>query len=507
VSSKKNPYYILLILILLKFVLQYLIVSPVYELHRDEFLHLDQANHLAWGYPSLPPLTSWLALIIKFLGNGIFWIRFFPALAGALTIWVVWETVKLLKGSLYAALLATLSIIFSALLRLNILFQPNSMDVLLFTLILFFLIKYIKTEKNINLYFLGLSIGFGMMNKYTVAFLVVGLFIGLLFTPQKKLFLNKHFYGAIGLAFIIFLPNIIWQIQHHFPVIWHMKTLERTQLVNVKTSDFLMEQIKFFAGSIFIWFVGLLLLFVYKPFKSYRIVGISILLAIGLFIYFHAKGYYAIGLYPILFSFGAIYFDKILSKKHLFWLKPMLIILNISLIIWLSPIIFPLSSPKYIANHPRRFEKLGMLRWEDGENHQIPQDFADMLGWKEMAHKTDEAFEMIPKNEQGETLVIADNYGQTGAINFYSKHIKNATSFTFDYLNLFPNFSKIKHYIVVGEQSNDEDIAHFKSFKKIGEIKNPYAREKGTGIYLLSYPDGTIATMLQKRLNGLKAEL
>ncbi len=184
-NKKIYPWYIIAFIIILKFALEYVLVSPVYELHRDEFLHLDQANHLAWGYPSLPPFTSWIAVIIKFLGNGIFWIRFFPALEGALTIWLVRETVKLLKGSLYAALLATLSVLFSVLLRLNILFQPNSMDVLFFTLILFFVIKYIQTEKNINLYLLGMSIGFGMMNKYTVAFLIVGLFIGILLTPNR----------------------------------------------------------------------------------------------------------------------------------------------------------------------------------------------------------------------------------------------------------------------------------------------------------------------------------
>src|SRR5215217_4627768 len=88
--------------IVLKFALQYLLIIPEYDLHRDEYLHLDQANHLAWGYLSVPPVTSWIATLIKWLGNGVFWIRFFPALCGALTMLVVWKTVETLKGSLYA---------------------------------------------------------------------------------------------------------------------------------------------------------------------------------------------------------------------------------------------------------------------------------------------------------------------------------------------------------------------------------------------------------------------
>ncbi len=87
----KKKSLILLGLILIKFVLQYILISPVYDLHRDEYLHLDQANHLAWGYISVPPVTSWIAYMIKLPGNGFFWVKFFPALFGALTIVIVWK--------------------------------------------------------------------------------------------------------------------------------------------------------------------------------------------------------------------------------------------------------------------------------------------------------------------------------------------------------------------------------------------------------------------------------
>src|SRR6186713_3711410 len=93
---------ILLSFIALKFLLQYLLLSPEYDLQRDEYLHLDQAHHLAWGYLSVPPFTSWISYIIYLLGNSVFWVKFFPALFGALTIVVVWKTIEELKGSLFA---------------------------------------------------------------------------------------------------------------------------------------------------------------------------------------------------------------------------------------------------------------------------------------------------------------------------------------------------------------------------------------------------------------------
>src|SRR6478609_6477830 len=91
--------------IILKFLLQSVVISSDYDLQRDEFLHLDQAHHLAWGFLSVPPFTSWVSYIIYLLGNTLFWIKFFPALFGALTIVVVWKAIEELKGSLFALVL------------------------------------------------------------------------------------------------------------------------------------------------------------------------------------------------------------------------------------------------------------------------------------------------------------------------------------------------------------------------------------------------------------------
>ena len=87
----KKDYIILASLVVLKFVLHYLLIGSMYDLHRDEYLHLDQAHHLAWGFQSVPPLTSWISCIIFWLGGSVFWVKFFPGLFGALTMVVVWE--------------------------------------------------------------------------------------------------------------------------------------------------------------------------------------------------------------------------------------------------------------------------------------------------------------------------------------------------------------------------------------------------------------------------------
>ena len=150
----KRKTIILIAFIALKFLLQILLLSPAYDLQRDEYLHLDQANHLAWGYLSVPPFTSWNSYIIQLLGNSIFWIKFFPAAYGALTIYIVWKSIEELNGKLFALILGATCVLFSALLRLNDLYQPNSFDVLSWTAVYFVAIKYFKTE-NTKWLFIG----------------------------------------------------------------------------------------------------------------------------------------------------------------------------------------------------------------------------------------------------------------------------------------------------------------------------------------------------------------
>ena len=243
---------ILLLFILAKIILQYFLINSQYDLHRDEYLHLDQANHLAWGYISVPPVTSWISWIIKLLGNGVFWVKFFPAAFGALTLLLVWKTVGELGGNLFARVLASLAILASVILRINILFQPNSLDIFFWTLVYFCIVKYISTANSKWLYATALSVAFGFLSKYNIIFLVVGLAPAILITEHRKLYLNKHLYFAAALAFVLLLPNILWQYQNNYPTIRQLRELSQTQLVHVNRFDFIKSQALFFINSIFI---------------------------------------------------------------------------------------------------------------------------------------------------------------------------------------------------------------------------------------------------------------
>ena len=498
-STANHQKLILWIFILLKFVLVYVLVHPAYELHRDEYLHLDLGRHLSWGYTSVPPATGLVSYLILLLGNSVFWVKFFPALFGALTTWVVWLIVRHLKGGTFALLLACAATTLSVIMRINILYQPNSLDILSWTLVYYGLIRYLDSYNRRWIFMTAIFFAIGFLNKYNIGFLAIGLLAGLLFSEKRDLFAKKDFYFALIIALILILPNLLWQYQNHFPVVHHMKELSETQLVNFARMDFIKEQFLFFIGSLFVLFAAIIALTSYPAFKKFRFILFSFIITIAVFLYFKAKPYYTIGLYPVLLAFGSVYLEQLFQTGWKRYLRPVAILIPILFYIPVVRASFPIKTPEQLEKEAITNSKYH--NWEDGKKHALQQDFADMLGWKELAGQVDAAYSSI--QDKRHTLIMADNYGQAGAINYYTK-IKGlqANSFNADYIYWMKFDEPITTFISIKTTAEpDEELVIekrvFGKYRLAGEIKNKYSRELGTKIYILTEPKVEITQALR----------
>jgi hypothetical protein len=204
------------------------------------------------------------------------------------------------------------------------------------------------------------------------------------------------------------------------------------------------------------------------------------------FIYFRAKDYYAIGIYPIYIAFGTVYLEEICKTGWKKYLQPVAITIPVLFFIPMYSFAFPNKSPEYIVANEKKYKALGLLRWEDGKDHSLPQDFADMLGWKELAYKVDKIYSNIPNPEK--TLVVCDNYGQAGAINYYTTKGIKAVSFNADYINWFDldegyvNLIRIKEYSERADELRDTS-PYFQTTLIADSVTNTLAREYGTTIF------------------------
>jgi hypothetical protein len=509
----KNNNRLLYALALVKLIIPFLLQNNIYEPHRDEMLYLAEGSHMAWGFMEVPPMLSVFAWLTHIFGDGLFWVKFWPSLFGALTYFVTGKIILSLGGKRFALLLGVLPFIFGAYLRVHFLFQPNFLEIFFWTLIAYMLIRFTQTEENKWLYGFGICCGLGMQSKYSVAFFIVSVLLGLVITKQRKIFSNKHLYFGALAALFLFLPNLIWQYKQHFPVVFHMEKLQRTQLQYISPANFLIDQVIMNFPCVLIWLTGLWSVFFVRSLKNYRFIGWAYFSVIGLLLLGHGKNYYALGAYPVLFAFGAYQLEQ-LTAMHFKIVRYVLVIIPCFFGYWLIPIALPILPPKPLAAfyEKRQVKKLGVLNWEDGKSHPLPQDFADMLGWEEMAQKMAKAYSLLDSNEKKNTLLFCDTYGQAGAVNYYRKkyHLPEAFSDNASFLYWMPDSLHFDNILLLTDDEKEMEHPFIKNFSSAilsDSITTTYAREKGNLIILLKGMNEAMRQEFKEKIRKKKAEV
>ena len=223
------------------------------EYQRDELLYFSLGMHPAAGYVSVPPLIGWVAWLMQnIFGYSLFAVRLFPALLGGAIILLSAEIARELGGSRYASFLSAIGLIISVFfLRTYLLFQPVHIELFLWTLSIYQIIKYINTKNDKYLISFGIVAGFTLLNKYLAGILYLGMILIIPFTSYRDVLRNRKFWIGMAAAFLIFLPNLAWQAVKGFPVFHHMNELYDEQLVHMNYPLFLAEQLLMpFAGDI-----------------------------------------------------------------------------------------------------------------------------------------------------------------------------------------------------------------------------------------------------------------
>jgi len=494
-------------LVIAKLLIHLLIIHQ-YELHRDEYLFAALGKHLDWGFFSVPPLIGFVSkLTFTLFGDTAFAYKLIPALTGAGIITLVLLFVRELGGKVFATYLAGLSVLLSlSFLRVGSLFQPVSFDIFFWTLSAYLVLKLTKTKDTRYWLLIGVSLGLAFLNKYMILFFIAGLMISILATSHRKLLYSRYFVIGVLLALIIISPNIWWQYKHHWVVMHHLDELRKTQLVNVSVKGFLMDQIMMNLNSIWIWIFGLVSLFFFSE-RRYRIFAFLFLSTLGLLLVSNGKSYYTLGLYPFAIAIGSYSVEKYLHYKKQV-LTVFIALFAVLSPLALIPIGLPVLQPQHMMVYMNKIGKnTGTNRWEDGKEHAIPQDYADMLGWCELSNYAINGYLALKPEERKTCGLYAENYGQAGALQYYGKKrgIPDPICFNDAFLAWAPNTFNYKSLIYI----NDDTVGikkYFTDIKLLGKLKNPLAREIGTGVFLCKEPRPEFYPFYQEKVRKLKQE-
>src|SRR6266850_187557 len=457
----------------------HLLTATSYGIFRDELYYLACSEHLDWGYVDQPPLIALITWTARHLfGDSLLGLRLLPALAGAALVWLTGKLAREMGGGRFAQALAALAaVVVPIYLLMQHWLTMNAFEPLLWMGCAWCVVRAINTGDSRYWLWFGVLAGVGTENKYSMAFLVVGVLVGLLLTPERRFLKSRWLWIGAGLALVIFLPNLIWLIRHDFPF------LELMRNVRMSGRDVVRGPIAFIADQAMIlnpvllplWAGGLLWLLFGRDGKRYRVLGWTYLALLMMFLVLKGKNYYLAPAYPMLFAVGAIAFERLTSARWAWFRYAYAAVIVIAGAI-LAPTVLPILP---VESYIRYQKALGFEppRAENQPTGPLPQYFADEFGWENMAREVARVYNSLPPEQRANTAIFANNYGQAGAIDFFGPKLglPKAISNHQTYWYWGPRDYSGEMVIVLGSDGTG-DREHFRSVQSVGRVEHPYSR-------------------------------
>lgn len=395
-----------------------------YGFFRDELYYIACGNHLAFGYVDQPPLIAIIARMSPLLlGNTLSGFRFFPALAGACLVLLTGWLSRELGAGRFAQMLAGLAVLLAPIyLAFGSFLSMNAFEPLFWITCAIVLVRILKGgDERLWLLFGGVA-GVGLLNKHTMLVFGFAVLVGMILTLGWNRLRTKWFWLGGLLAFAIFLPNLIWEAQHHWPQIEVVHNCQRLKNTPVSLGRFLGEQILFLNPLAFPIIAGGLawLLFSNKG-KRFRCLGWAFLVVLAVVRALNGKSYYPLPFYPILIAAGAAGFGTLLLRC---WRTVRLT--YVGLFVTSGVLMLPFGAPVLPLQTLMRYQSVMPLEktvnMEHDSNGEFDQLYADMLGWRSMAATIANVYHSLPSSDQANCAILAGNYGEAGAIDLLGEH-------------------------------------------------------------------------------------
>jgi len=485
------------------------LTDPYYDHHIDGYFHAALSDKLDWGFISVPPsIAVFSKLSFILFGKGDFALRFFPALVGGISVLLIGASVKEMGGKKTAMLIACSAFLISpSFLRSNNFLTPNPFDQFYWLLASYLIIRLIKTENTIFWIYLGIVFGIAFMNKYSFGFLAFAFLIALAISSKRKLISSKYFICGIFIGFAIVLPNLIWQANHNWPVLFHMKVLYKSQLIHVQVTQFLLMQILMNLPSFGIWLFGLFYLLFSKKASDFKILGMIYVIVVVEMLIFKGKFYYIIGIYSILLAAGAVAIEEFWNKKHEL-LKWGVLSFMIVTGLFLIPFGLPVLKEDAMIKYCRFLKNIGIIepmRWNNGEIHDFPHDYAIMTGSRHLGEMAIGVFNKLDQNEKDDCFIYCGTYGIASIVKFFGdKNGLPAPICYEDNFVLWDPENMNKNVMIYINYHQGSFLDYFNCKVKVGEISNANSFLNGVEIFLCKDPSTDFRDYYHKVTSEMK---
>ncbi len=470
-----------------------------YGYFRDELYYLDMARHLDWGYVDAAPLVAVYAKIALWMGGSLAALRIIPALAGAALIALTMLITRELGGGRYAQFLAGLSLLLCpGVVVMDNFLSMNAFEPLFWMGCIWIITRILRTGDSRLWLCFGVLAGLGLENKHSTLSFGFAVAVALLLTHNRREFAKRWIWIAGAIALALFLPNIIWQIRHHFPTIEDLANVRREHKnVVLGPLAFVKQQVLAMNPILLpVWLAGLVW---FLRDRRWRLLGVTFAVFFVLMEVAHGKDYYVFPIYPMLLAGGAVVIEKAIEKamerptgranqkwpaKRALWTRSAVVVIILLASLPLIPMMTWMLPPERLLAYENA---IGFKPAKSEVHHEslLPQAIADQFGWPELVQEVSGIYNSLPPEERAQTGIWAGNYGEAGAINEFGPQygLPHAYSRHQNHWYWGPPPQVYKNLIVI-QWSLDDVRDNCTSFQPFEHYQRFGMGEENTPIYL-----------------------
>jgi hypothetical protein len=441
--------------------------------------------------------VAWLARHL--FGTSMVSMRLFPVLAGAAVVWLTGLLARELGGGRLAQFLAAIAVLLApANLAFDSFLSMNAFEPLFWLLCAWIVVRIVKGSSPHLWLVFGLVAGMALENKHSMLVFGFALAAGLLLSDEYRLFRSKWIWLGALVALCLFLPNLIWEVRHGWPQIEVVRNAQRFKNEAVSPVRFLFEQILFLHPvELPIWLGGLVWYLGSREGKRFRFLGWAYLIVLAIFIVLDGKTYYPLPIYPLLMAGGGVAFEAFVSRPDRRWLAISYTLLVVASGLATVPFGVPIL-PVNTFLHYSSGLPVFRVKTERDAAVALPQLYADMFGWDNMAATVSGAYHSLPASEQAGCAIVAGNYGEAGAIDYYGPKLglPKSVSGHNSYFYWGPHGYTGECAIIFGERAT-EFIKLFRDVRLVATIANPHAMvvEQNVPVYLCHRPSAPLSVL------------
>lgn len=453
--------------------------SGLYGYQRDELYFIACAKHLAWGYVDQPPLIAAIVDVSRRLfGDTLAALRILPALSAGGLVALTGSLACRLGGGSFAMAAAMIGVALAPFdLAVGSLLTMNAFEPLFWLALAMLVFAQVDTPRRWRWTAIGIVVGLGMLNKWSMGLYAVSLTIGMALSPARRVIVVPGLGVATGIACAIAAPNLSWQAMHGWPQLEVLHNAGLAKNEHVSALLFLLEQLPLmnpFCAPL--WIAGLVMLARSRRYAGFA-VGYGVLVIIELAV--HGKVYYVAPVYPALIAAGAVAVERATPARVA--LRGGLIGAIVVAGIAIMPLATPALPLPALLDYQRTFD-VRTLKMENHPVGRVSQQFADQLGWDELEAVIARVVAGLSPQERASAAILTRDYGQAAALDFLGRRD-----------NLPPAISGHNQYYLWGPHGEHAAIVavgvprsvlarEYRSIERVAQYQSPFVLPQNSNL-------------------------